>query len=373
VQRLVPVLALAAVTGAAAAPASAGGCPPLSCGVGANAAFGGSLLTLRPDGDHGQLLAYDLASRRVRFRLPPGVLSADGRRFFATRTLHGRTSVTTYDARAGRRTGVWVVPGRWYLARTSADGRWLALVRAGHQTSFALVDAARRRVVHRWRLARHWDVDAVPRDGRRVYLIQWFSTNGPAKYAVRTYDFARGRVDDVPLKADTQGMLGFPWTAVATPDGRKLLTLYLNLDKGTAFVHALDLRHGTATCIDLPGREAAYARLTDYSLALARDGRSLYVANPARGVVQRLDLVHGRIARTVRFAPATPGPPAAAAVSLDGRRVAFAGANAVFVYDTRGAKVRGPLDARGDVAGLAFDRRGRLVVVHGDRQSLTLH
>ncbi len=368
------IFAVIAVAAAAApAHARAAGCPPSTCGILSVPVPGSSLLALRPSGDRGPLLAYDLLRGRTRFSLPSGTLSPDGRRFFAARSATTATRITAYDGLRGTRLARWSIPGPWLLARTSANGRWLAFVRSGKgTTAFAVVDSTRHRLAYRFALASRYDVDAVSPDGRRLFLIQWFASNGPPKYAVRAYDLARAEMATVALKSSDSGMAGFAWGAVASPGGHRLLTLYLNISNGTAFVHDLDLRASYAMCVDLPDRSRDPSTLGNYTLVLSRDGRRLYAANPALGVVHELDVARGRLVSTARFAGTTPELNSNGAISRDGRTLAFASGSSVFTYDTVTAKVAAPRSIGAPVAGLGFDAKGRLVVVRSDRRAVTL-
>ena len=69
-------------------------------------------------------------------------------------------------------------------------------------------------------------------------------------------------------------MAGLAWSGVGSPDGRWLLTLYLNTGRKLAFVHALDLVRSSPLCIFLPSNGASGA-LKRYGLTLSPDGRRL--------------------------------------------------------------------------------------------------
>ena len=96
-------------------------------------------------------------------------------------------------------------------------------------------------------------------------------------------------------------MTGTAGGQVASPDGRWLLTLYLNTKEHKAFVHALNLRAAYAACIDLPS-DRSLSALRDYALALAPDG-GVYATNAALGVVTHIDLRREAVTDTLRFTP----------------------------------------------------------------------
>jgi len=313
-------------------------------------------------------VAYGLESGRVNFALPAGIASADGRRYVTATRRHTSTTLRIYDARAGRYLRARSIAGGWNLGALSGNGRRIGLVRpARGATDIRLVDVSRGRAqnfsLHGW-----FDIDAVANDGRRVFLIQYVN----AGYLIRFYDLGRRQLAARVLTEDAKPMAGTAWGAVASPDGRRLMTLYLRGDN-VAEVHTLDLVRGTAVCIDLPRRRTAALRA--YSLALAPDGRTLYAANPALGVVATVDLRSLRVVRVVRFRARTAAdyPSRAAAVSHDGRTVYFAAGRSTYAYDAAYRRVRGSYDAGGAVAGLAFGPSDwTLLVVRRDGRAIRL-
>jgi hypothetical protein len=214
-----------------------------------------------------------------------------------------------------------------------------------------------------------WRGEAVSNDGRRLYLLEYLR-NG---YRVRWYDLAAGRLMPGSLRDKTEPalMAGVAWSSLATPDGSRLLTLFLTGD-GEAAVHSLDLSNPHAVCVDLPGTSFELAR--QYGLALTRDGRTLTAANPALGTVVRIDLARSAVTRTVSFPRYTgPAGTTSASASADGRTVAFATGSSLWTYDIRSGTVRSLQDAGRTVVAVAFrpdDRR--ILVVRADRTSRML-
>lgn len=338
-----------------------GGCPPTSCGT--TSTTGAGILAVRSFGQRGPLTAYAVANGRRRFSLPPGILSANGRRYVALRATGRRSAVVrTFDARTGRVLRTWRVGrGRWFLGGVSANGRVIALInQTPHATRVALVDP-RGGELGRLALPRWYDVDAVSNDGRRVFLIQYLRSGS---YLIRRYDAARRSLAAQPLTEKGAPMSGTAWDAVASPDGHRLLTLYLRASNRPE-VHALDLVRGTAVCIDLPRGDAWSVQ--QYTLALSPNGRTLYAANPALGIVATIDLVRQRVARVVRFLidPDTATLAPSAVTSHDGRTVYFTAGRLLFAYDAAYRVVRGPYDAGIDVGGIAFDAHDRTLLVVG--------
>jgi outer membrane protein assembly factor BamB len=371
----VTLLSLAAVAVVPSAQAcDCGGCPPTSCGPSSSASAGGNLLFLRNFGQRGPLTAIDTANGRQRFALPPGIASADGRVYIsAIQRAHKFTVVRRYDARSGRllraRTNRG---GGWAVAGVSANGRYVALLdsfRRGRAARIAIIGARLGAAVHTITLRGSYDVDAVSNDGRRLFLIQYLR-NG---YLVRFYDVARQSLAARVLTEKGEPMQGLAWDAVASSDGRYLFTLYLRGD-GAAEIHTLDLSRGTAVCIDLPRGDPQ--AIQQYALSLAPNGRRLFAANPALGLVATVDARTQRVMRVVRF-HANGFPPVQserAVASHDGRTVYFTSGRELFAFDAAYGVVRGSYPVGATVTGLAFTRDDRrLLVVRADQRTLWLN
>jgi WD40 repeat protein len=350
-----PLLLLAPAT------AGSGGCSPADCGPGSTLARSAGLLDYRPAGPGGPLLAYDLAAGKVRFRLPSGLLSADGTTFVSAVRASG-TTIARYNAHTGRSAGASRLAGRWSVEAVSADGRQAVLRSTGSRTTFRV---GARTIA----LRGDWRAEAVSNDGRRLFLLEYLRDG----YRVRWYDLAAGRLLPGSLRDKTEPALmdGVAWSSLATPDGRRLLTLFLTGD-GEAAVHSLDLDNPLAVCVDLPGTSFELAQ--QYGLALAPDGRMLTAVNPALGTVVRIDLARSAVTRTSRF-PRYAGPAGttSASASSDGRVVAFATGSSVWTYDTRSGTVTARAGAGRRGVALAFrpdDRR--ILVVRADRTSRML-
>jgi hypothetical protein len=336
------------------------GCP-LPCSGQSSSPASAKYLYVQPEGAGGKLLAYDTATGKLAFGFPRGHASGDGF-LFHTAAASGRdTALARWELGTGRALSAWTFPGRWKLAGVSPDGRWLALSRP--RTEIAIVDAVTTGVVHRLRLDGDFEVETVSVDGKRLFLIEHLDDG---RYSVRLYDLRGEKLIASPLRAKGEApvMAGLAWSGVASPDGRWLLTLYLNTQRDQAFVHALDLRRSAPLCIDLPSGAGQLERLKRYALKLSPDSRRLYAANPALGVVAEIDLSQRRVVERGRFARADSGaaPPrgATATISRDGRRLVFTGGRDLWAYDTSANRVRGPYRTGGALVGLGFgagDRR----------------
>lgn len=356
--------------------ASGDGCPPTTCGTTSAAVPGSRLLAVRPNGQTGPLVVHDLVSQKRLFALPRGLVSADGRVFFSSRTRASRTTVTRYLVQTGRAAGARRLPGRYVVAGVSRSGATLVLSTAGARspsTVFVVLDWRTRRVLERVRLRGSYGLEAISPSSRRLFLVRYRSNS----YELQVLDLVTRRLRATPLASDEPGekMTGNPWTAIASRDGRWLLTVYLK-GAGTAFVHALDLRTGVGHCIDLPAVGADSLALGTSALALSPDERRLYVASPLAGRLFVIDLARAEVARTVRFRPLSArayvhGINPSGAVSSNGRMLTFSGGGLLWAYDIAYGTVRGPYRVgssrgrdviRGYVTGLAYGPRGRSVV-----------
>ena len=363
--RLVGLGLLGLILLPATASARLDACPPSSCGAQSISFSGSRLLYVRPSGTIGPLSAYDLGTGKLRFALGRGMLSADGRRFYSASDALTHTTIARYETRSGRLLGAWATRGHWWLGGISANGRWLVLAASKPgkgMTRLAVASNDRHRIVRTLPLRGWWEIETVSNDGKRLFLIQHLGSS----YVVRLYDVAAGalRPGSVRIKNESPQMVGSAWGSIGSPDGSWLLTLYVANVGESAFVHALDLRRAVARCLDLPTASGAtFSTLTQYVFVLSRDGKSLFAANPALGIVAKLDLASGSTVQTTRFRAPTasdsPAPAAVGAMSHDGRTLYFSTGGSIWAYDAAFGRVRGPY-AAGDVIGMGFspdDRR----------------
>lgn len=195
--------------------------------------------------------------------------AADGRSSFAI--VDGE--LRRYSTQTGKQTRAYPLAGTWRLTGISATGAWVAVQRG--KTEVLVVDTARGTIAHRVRLRGNFRVEAVSAAGDFLFLQQDFVDGS---YAVRGYDLAAGQLlpGSLGRKGETVRMQGEAGQVVASPDGRWLLTVYVETTKNTAFVHALNLIERTAICIPLPPCRCEAA---DWTLALAADNRTLRATN----------------------------------------------------------------------------------------------
>jgi hypothetical protein len=359
-KRMLPLLLLIVIPAPSAAHAD--GCPPSTCGTTSSAVPGSRTLLVRPSGQQGPLQAFDVATGARRFSLPSGLLSADGGTFASSaRAKVPRTTVARFDARTGRLRSAASVRGRWTVAGLSADGGRVVMAR--HTRRATELSVAGSRVL----LRGNYEVEALSPDRKRLFLVHWRKRG----YELKQLDLDSRRLSPTRLDEPDEKMSGIATNAVATRDGRWLLTLYAKGD-GSSFVHALDLRSGIAHCIDLP-LKGDYATALAAALALSPDEQRLYLASPLLGRVTTVDMRELKVTSVSRFRPLsamayTFGIGPSAAVSPNGRMLAFVSARMLWLVDTAYGVIRGPKAIRRYVLGVGFSADGRqavAVTAHG--------
>jgi hypothetical protein len=348
------------------------------------------LLFARPQGLAGPLVAYDVSTGSARFSLPAGRLSADGGHFFGTAQAGADTLFSGYDLSTGQAAVQARVPGQWALGAVSSDGGWAALARVypdaqtkqwtdgTWKSEIRILDGKSGKTAQALSLDGNFEVDGLSRSGDSLYLIQYVPADKPTHYVVRLYDrttksLAYGAL--VEKRATDEVMVGDRWTAVGSPDGEWLLTLYLRTKDGTAFIHALNLANRYAWCIDLPGKTGNLDQLKYYTLALAPDGKNVFAANAALGTVAQANLDDLSVVTAVKFDPTSPAlawsqlPQSLSAVAPGGRMMYFTNGMQAWAFDGQKGAVR-PLGTAGPITGLGVSADGARVYVARAGQAL---
>jgi hypothetical protein len=238
---------------------------------------------------------------------------------YVTGRARGGTLVMAIERRGGQILRTRYLTGSWFVSAAAYDGSTTGLaatagmlVLAGERkgyparhSEFVVLEPTRLRRVATIRLRGDFSLDAISPDGNRLYFVQVLSDT---RYAVRAYDFARGRLlpDPVvdPAEPD-EPLRGGPIARALSRDARWAYTLY-DGDGEHPFIHALDTMRGRAKCIDLDGL-ARRDDLIDMRLTLAGDGtvlvrdagRTLYAVDPRTFAVRE----------PRPAAPARPAPP----------------------------------------------------------------
>lgn len=265
-----------------------------------------------------------LASTREKMLdLPTGVPAVnDWGRIFTATAAGGKTTIRDVVVQPGLGGPSVVIDGTWRMPTIgpdplpvglSVDGSTLVLVEAnvparsapGPTTRFAVLSAvplkASARVIE---LDGRFDYDAMSPNGATLYVVQHLDSAEGGKYQVRAVDTATGKMAEGVI-ADKRNieeqMAGYPLAQVRRQDGL-VLTLY----QGTrfAFIHALNTAEGWAVCIDLPanGLDDSTAA-TDWGLAPAPNGSSVYAVNATLGLVGEVDPAQLGLRRSASVKP----------------------------------------------------------------------
>jgi len=352
------------------------------------AAASESLFLVRAQGAKGPLVVYQMPGGQEQVRLPAGLLSADGKRYYAAELQQDQTLLRAFEPSSGRLERSFSLAGRWQLSGVSPLGHWLALTRlpnpeetagwrkAGRwQTDIQIVEAAGGRVTHALTLEGNFEVETISAAGDSLFLIEHRPALKPAHYLVRLYDLAAQKLQPGALRAKTatdEIMTGLAWGGLASTDGRWLLTLYLNTARNVAFIHALDLVNKIPFCIDLPSGQGDLAQLKHYALTMAPDSRTVYATNAALGVIAEISLENYRVVRQVDFPASAPVanpvgaeeiPTNYSIMAEDGQRFYFSNGWDVWGFDISSKQVSGPYLSQSQVRGLGLSHDGRQLYV----------
>jgi WD40 repeat protein len=260
-----------------------------------------------------QLVAViDPLSQTALSRLPLGALSADGTHLYSVSS----NTLQDTDPHSGQIVRTLRLPGSYGLPPAtlggipgglSQNGHWLVLQTGGVQTSshLLLIDTTTFKVLSRIDLDGYFEFDAISNDGLSLYVIEYTNVT-QGYYRVRVYEVAAGQLGSYTVidkggNGTPEPMTGVRLSGVFSLDGQWLYSLYAR-QSGGAFVHALNLTAPYAYCLDLPGAgSSSDPNDLHWSLALSADGKHLYAANGATGLVTQIDNLDGynpSIART---------------------------------------------------------------------------
>jgi hypothetical protein len=202
--------------------------------------------------------------------------------------------------------------GRWGIPYVAPDAPSEAVLRDGRtlvlgdvaygmalkkHSSFLFVDMDRMRVTRRLHLSGHFVFDAVSPNARFLYLTEYVSPQNFAAYRVRAYDLRSNRLlpkivsDRRSWETTMQG-----WPVSRVDSSGWAFTLYAT--GARPFIHALDTRHASAVCIDLPWTKEP-RRMFDYRLGFDR-GAHLVVRGPHGRPLVKVDRGELRVLASVR-------------------------------------------------------------------------
>jgi hypothetical protein len=351
------------------------------------------------NGQSALISVIDARTGAVLRALPDGVVSVDRSTLYSAEPVNGarQTRVHVIDVATGADLRAFTVEGAFSTlssidgpAGLSADGRWLVLshgpIKLNDQwvNGFAVVNTATGAVSGRAELTgtSTFAYLGVAPDGGSLFLQQL----GEGATRLRVWDFAAAAF----LPSDRIGtgwdgrQQGFATAPRATADGRLLAWLDTGgSGPGTSSapaVRVLDLVTRRVTTTGLPDAQRSddFEKYLLWSLALSRDGNTLYAVNPALGAVDQLSPRAGSLDRsnTINVTRAEDGAVAAiarlffpiaeakrfirggAVLSLDGRSLYAAGTKGIAVIDvaTLGSRGTWAADTAFDSFALSPDR-----------------
>ena len=345
------------------------------------------------NGQTALISVIDARSGAVLRALPNGVVSADRSTLYRTEVLNGgsQTRISASDLATGLQTRAFTIDGAFRTltniegpAGLTPDGRWLVLTRDAIKlgdrwvSGFTVVNLAAGAVSGRVELksTSTYAYAGIAPDAASLFLQE----QGDASVHLRVWDFTMsGFLPDSAIGAQWDGrQAGFATAPIATPDGKTLA--WLDTGKSSApAVRVLDLVTKRVTTIDLPDgqRSDDFEKYLLWSLALSRDGTTLYAVNPALGFIDELFLRAGLLNRTNRINVTRASDAALAALarslfpvaeakryirggavlSLDGRTLYAAGTKGIAVIDvaTLGSRATWAADSSFDGFALSPD------------------
>ena len=287
-------------------------------------------MTIRQSGTSATtLVTRSVASGAVLREVPDGVMLPDRRTILAVGDSGGGTKLTAFDRSTGAALRSSTMPGRWTFrggaiapVALSGNGKWLALLGSAYNqtdasgkwtahSTFAVVDTALTGAQRLVQLDGNYVVDSMSDDGRSLYLIENKPNDPPATATLRVYDLASGAVADVrgdPLPP----MNGFLFDPLRLGTATYRLVA---LGQDAPYLVLLDPDARTARVLRLPTGQLRPAPLSNvptgelgllWSLVATRDGRTLYAANPAAGVVNEIDVGSFTLRRSGKVSAASP-------------------------------------------------------------------
>ena len=216
-----------------------------------------------------------------------------------------RTTIAVVRVDGGRIVRFNTVPGLVGVPQVAYDGSVDGLSADGNvlvlgslprpidtRTTFQVMQTRNLSVTSTIRLRGLWSFDALSPDGSTIYAIEYRVSASPPSYRVRAIDAGTGRVRPgaiVDKRDADEVMRGSPVSRAAVLGAA--YTLYAR-PNGTTFVHALDTRHATAACIDLPWEATGNGI---WSVRLSVSGGMLRLRQPGVGTLASVELGNLRV------------------------------------------------------------------------------
>jgi hypothetical protein len=360
------------------------------------------------------IAVVDAAARKTALTMPNGVISRDFTRLYAVVNAPGGVALETRDAHTGALLRSETFPGNYWLpymgveqGALSPDGHWLVLDGTNRgsgpatTSTFVVVDTTGVEPLRRVSLDKDFLFDGISNSGLNLFLLENLGTGSigsDTKYHVRRYDMLARQLDPQVIvdkqSPDEQTMNGTAISHANSADGTWQYTVYAFGDRGPV-VHALDLEHGVAACIDLPRGNNSNDQMQQLLWSLAADSahHRLYAVNGALGSIAVIDIESWpRLAQQATVTPtATPAATPASffggdVIDAQAKRIVLGGARlspdgatlyavadaSVLVVDTATLRLRRELLGGRAVVGMALSGDGRFLWAAADGTLLQL-
>jgi hypothetical protein len=262
--------------------------------------------------------------------LPDAVPSTDWSAAVRAIRQDGRTEIVALDSASGARLWTREAEGNLEVKIAAEHGRLVALgsprgspgYPVGRSSTTLVIAGEDLRETRTIELAGNYEPEAFSTDGQSLFVVEYLPPKRPTSYRVRRLDLRTEQVEGVfTVDAELQeSMQGTARVQAFSPDGKRLYTLY-TIDGGAgkrqAFVHVLSLDELWAHCVDLPDAFGT-ADESAIALAVAPDGRHLYVAEGSTGTLAEVDTQTLSLARTGQAAFGSHGGTAHAVAGPQG-------------------------------------------------------
>ena len=305
------------------------------------------VVTIRQGGGPATTLAVrSVATGTVQKELPDGVLLPDGRTLITVDTGTYSVTLARVDRITGERGRTTTLPAYWKMRPAfggpgglSGNGKWLGLVGSafnfsdpmgqwtGH-SEFGLLDTELTSPPRIIKLDGNYALETVSDDGRSVYLVESSPPDRPTTPRLRVYDVASGMLAD-PTGDQLPPLNGFRTDPIRIGGAAYSLIAF---GQDAPYLVRLDVDARDVRVMRVPTERAAPGEMALlWSMAKTRDGRTLFVANPAAGVVNEIDVASMTVRRTGKLSATWDGGILAAIASwlmpvADAKMIVRAGA-----------------------------------------------
>jgi hypothetical protein len=278
------------------------------------------VVTIRQAGGPAATLAMrSVATGAVQRELPDGVLLPDGRTLITVETGAYSVTVARVDRTTGERGRTTTLQAYWKLRPTfvgpgglSGNGKWLGLVGSafnfsdpagqwtGH-SEFGVLDTELTSPPRVVKLDGNYTLDTVSDDGRSLYLVESTPPDRPTRSRLLVYDLDSGALG-APSGDEPPPMNGFRTDPIRI--GGSAYSL-VSFGQDAPYLVRLDVDGRSVRVMRVPTeRTASGEAALLWSMAKTRDGKTLFVANPAAGVVNEIDVASMTVRRTARVSAA---------------------------------------------------------------------